>query len=84
MDHQQPIEKLNETKMRNLNTIKNTEDIYNKDIDYDEEIDQEELDVIIEYTERNPNCQQKKDNENDEDAEEGNETHDMKMEHPEE
>ena len=46
-----------------MNKNDNTEDIYN------EKIDQEELDGILEDTERNPNLNQEKDKENDEDTE---------------
>ena len=61
-----------------MNTKNNAEDIYAGDID------QEILDEILEDTEINPNFHQEKDKDNDEYAEEGNDTHDIKMDHPEE
>ena len=46
----------------------NAEGIYDKQIYYDKDIDQEELDGILEDTERNPNLHQQKDKDNYEDA----------------
>ena len=69
--------------MRNMNTKnENAVDIYHDDIDYNEGIDQEEMDGLLEYTERNPNFHQDKDKENDKHAEEGNNTQNMKIYHP--
>ena len=38
---------------------------------------------MLEDTERNPNLHQDKDKKNEEYSEEGNDTHDMQMDHPE-
>ena len=58
--------------------MKNVEDIYTGDIDHGE------LDEILGYIEINPNFHQEKDKDNDEYADEGNDTHDIKMDHPDE
>ena len=47
-------------------------------------MDQEELNGLYEDTERDPKYHQDEDKDNYEDAEEANDTQDMKMQHPEE
>ena len=51
---------------------------------YDDDIYQEELYGILEDTERYPNYRQEKDKQNHKDTEEGNDTQDMQMDHPDE
>ena len=84
LDHRKQIEQIEENQYEEYeynNT--NTEEIYDYNIDYYEEIYQEELDGILEDTERKPKYHQYRDKENYEYAEEENDNQDMKMEHPE-
>ena len=65
MDHQQQIKDIEEKEDEEYEYNKNNkEDICYDQIDYDEYIDQEELDRILEDTERNPNFHQDKDKKN--------------------